>query len=119
MESGESQVEACIDKRENESERKCSVTRSLDEFFTNCFLRLKPLTNSQRRERSRGSRAQLGKSAKRKRRKGRKNIGGTYVRKEREERTRARGLKSYLSLGGGHNSPGLFPSRARSPTGIF
>lgn len=43
----------------------------------------------------------------------------TYGRKEREERTRARGLKSYLSLGGGHNSPGLFPSRARSPTGIF
>ena len=43
----------------------------------------------------------------------------TYSRKEREERTRARGLKSYLSLGGGHNSPGLFPSRARSPTGIF
>lgn len=28
--------------------------------------------------------------------------------------TRARGLKSYLSLGGGHNSLRLFPSRART-----
>lgn len=38
----------------------------------------------------------------------------TYGRKKREQRTRARGLKSYLILGGGHNSPELFPSRARS-----
>lgn len=40
---------------------------------------------------------------------------GVYGREEREQRARARGLKSYLILGGGHNSPGLFPSpRARS-----
>jgi len=38
----------------------------------------------------------------------------TYGRKKREQRTRARGLKSYLILGGGHNSPELFPFRARS-----
>jgi len=40
----------------------------------------------------------------------------TYGRKKREQRTRARGLKSYLILGGGHNSLELFPSRTRSLT---